>query len=140
MMNTINLFNSVYQVNEIKQISETNPSNFSIFDSDLPFALKKYICECCLCRAIRGKFSIPKDRFCILDDSLGRNCLKNECQYDAKQVDSHSLCENCVRVVSMISSKQSYLTKSFECLFPSCQFKSKHSFNMKRHHLIHLNV
>lgn len=138
-MNLKNVFNSIYMVNQIRKISEKNRSNFAIFN-DLPLDLKLRICECCLCRAIRN-VNIPNDLFCILNDSLGRDCFKNEVECYAKnQLKSNSLCANCVQVVSFISSEKNQLTKLFQCCFPSCAFKSKRSFNMKRHYLIHLHV
>lgn len=139
-MSTINLFNSIYMVNGISQISEKHPSNFSILNIDLPFDVKKGICACCLCRASREKFCIPNDPFCILNDSLGHDCLKNDIECDANQLNSNALCQNCMQVVSLTPSKKDRFTKLFQCCVPSRKFESKRSFNMKRHYLVHFNV
>lgn len=133
ILSSANVFTSIDMINEIQKISETHRTIFSIFNH-LPLDMKKRICECCLCRAIRWK------QFCILKDPLSRNCFKNEIDFDTNQRSSNELCVNCVRVVSLIASRKNRRTKWFGCVFPSCEFKSQYSSYLKRHYLIHLNV
>lgn len=136
------IFSSTYIIDQVKRIANKRKKEFSITKM-LPLALKRSICECCLC-CIRQKNNLQielSERFCICMDSLKRKCDEKyaKCKRDSISKNSNRSCQNCLNMM-VTSSKRNHQTKLIKCEMMICNFTAKRPSTMKEHYKKHLII